>query len=120
MSAPKKRLFGTIACLSSGKYRARYTGPDGKKYSGPHPFFTTDDAGAWLRQEQKLIEFDEWQPPHLRYRTLSFALAAPEESSQILFTGPSSTVLKPAPGSPSVSAHTMAGFGLSLHWWSRV
>lgn len=69
MSAPKKRLFGTISRLSSGKYRARYTGPDGKKYSGPHPFFTKDDAGAWLRQEQKLIEFDEWQPPHLRYRT---------------------------------------------------
>ena len=68
MPAPKKRLFGTIARLSSGKYRARYTGPDGKKYSGPHPFFTKDDAGAWLRQEQKLIEFDEWQPPHLRYR----------------------------------------------------
>lgn len=69
MPAPKKRLFGTISRLSSGKYRARYTGPDGKKYSGPHPFFTKDDAGAWLRQEQKLIEFDEWQPPHLRYRT---------------------------------------------------
>ena len=69
MPAPKKRLFGTISRLSSGKYRARYTGPEGKKYSGPHPFFTKDDAGAWLRQEQKLIEFDEWQPPHLRYRT---------------------------------------------------
>ena len=69
MPAPKKRLFGTISRLSSGKYRARYTGPDGKKYSGPHPFFTKDDAGAWLRQEQKLIEFDEWRPPRLRYRS---------------------------------------------------
>lgn len=65
----KTRQFGTITKLPSGKYRARYTGPDGRKYSGPNTFYTNSDAHAWLRQEQKLIEFDQWEPPKLRYRS---------------------------------------------------
>ena len=69
MTPAKHRPFGTVAQLPSGKFRARYTGPDGRKYSAPTTFFTSGDAHAWLRQEQKLIEWNEWDPPKLRYRS---------------------------------------------------
>ena len=69
MTPQKHRPFGTVSQLPSGKFRACYTGPDGRKYSGPSTFFTSGDAHAWLRQEQKLIEWNEWEPPKLRYRS---------------------------------------------------
>lgn len=61
-----KRTFGSITRLPSGKYRARYTGPDGRRHKAPSTFFTLDDAGGWLRSEEKLIAFDEWTPPATR------------------------------------------------------
>lgn len=65
----KKRRFGLIDKLPSGKYRARYTGPDGVRHKAATTFFDEADAIAWLRSEQKLIEFDEWTPPAERNRT---------------------------------------------------
>ena len=61
-----RRAFGNITRLPSGKYRARYTGPDGQIHSAPSTFFDRDDAAAWLRNEQKLVEFNEWSPPKQR------------------------------------------------------
>lgn len=61
-----KRTFGSITRLPSGKYRARYTGPDGRRHKAPSTFFTLDDAGGWLRSEEKLIAFDEWTQPATR------------------------------------------------------
>lgn len=61
-----RRSFGNVTRLPSGKYRARYTGPDGQMYSAPSTFFDQDDAAAWIRSERKLIEFDEWSPPKQR------------------------------------------------------
>lgn len=40
--------FGTVRRLPSGQHQARYTGPDGNRYSAPVTFQTKDDAAAWL------------------------------------------------------------------------
>ncbi|MFP7366323.1 site-specific integrase [Corynebacterium callunae] len=64
--ARKKRSFGTVDQLPSGKWRARYTGPDGRPHKGPHTWFDEGDALSWIRDEQKLIEFNEWTPPATR------------------------------------------------------
>ena len=41
-----KRKFGSIEQLPSGKWRARYTGPDGAAHKAPITFFDSDDAAA--------------------------------------------------------------------------
>ncbi len=64
-----KRSFGEVSELPSGKFRARYTGPDGRRHKADTTFFEKDDATAWLRGEEKLIEFKEWTPPAERTRT---------------------------------------------------
>lgn len=64
-----RRSFGNITRLPSGKYRARYTGPDGAMHKAPATFYDRDDAAAWLRNERKLIEFGEWTSPTSRTRT---------------------------------------------------
>ena len=61
-----KRKFGSIEQLPSGKWRARYSGPDGSAHKAPTTFFDYDDAAAWLKGERKLIEFDSWSPPKQR------------------------------------------------------
>ena len=43
-----RRAFGTISRLPSGRFRARYTGPDGARYSAPATFDTRAQAEAWL------------------------------------------------------------------------
>ena len=44
----RRRAFGTISRLPSGRFRARYTGPDGARYSAPATFDTRAQAEAWL------------------------------------------------------------------------
>lgn len=65
----RPRKFGNIELLKSGKFRAMHQGPDGKRYRAPQTFFDEGDAAAWLRSEQKLIEYDEWTSPNARVQT---------------------------------------------------
>mgnify|MGYP002392898991 CR=1 FL=1 len=58
-----KRAFGEISKLPSGKYRARYTGPDLRRYSAPVTFVAKMDAEAWLVSEERLLSRGEWEPP---------------------------------------------------------
>lgn len=62
----RRRQFGNVELLKSGKYRANYRGPDGLRHRAPQTFFDSGDVSAWLRSEQKLIEYDEWTPPKSR------------------------------------------------------
>ena len=57
-----KRSFGEVSRLPSGRYRARYTGPDGRRHSAPHTFDTKADADAWLTLERATIVTDDWSP----------------------------------------------------------
>lgn len=49
--------------LPSERWQARYTGPDLRAYKGPRTWEAKDDAVAWLRAEERLIELDLWRPP---------------------------------------------------------
>ena len=58
-----KRAFGTIERLPSGRYRAKYRGPDGNRYAAPVTFDARVDAEAWLTDERRKISRGEWAPP---------------------------------------------------------
>jgi len=57
-----KRTFGTTNKLPSGRYRARYVGPDGERHSAPHTFDTKGDADTWLTLRRAEVLKDEWTP----------------------------------------------------------
>jgi integrase len=63
-----RRTFGTVAKLPSGRYRARYRGPDGQKHSAPTTFEDYDTAITWLRNERQKVEdpLVIWTPPRER------------------------------------------------------
>jgi integrase len=64
-----KRHFGNVRKLPSGKFQARYTGPDGHVYrartsmGGALTFTTKSDALAWLSLRESEIWRNEWLPP---------------------------------------------------------
>lgn len=54
--------FGSVDKLATG-YRARYFGPDGRRYKAPTLFITKRDARAWLSLRQAEIVAKAWMPP---------------------------------------------------------
>ncbi|MDI6910484.1 site-specific integrase [Nocardioides sp.] len=63
----RKRSFGSIRGLASGRYQARYTGPTGETVSAPMTFTARIDAEAWLAAERQRVEHPEtWRPPKIR------------------------------------------------------
>ncbi|AFC44590.1 phage integrase family protein [Mycobacterium intracellulare ATCC 13950] len=61
---PQKRgAFGTAHKLPSGRYRAMYRGPDGRRYTAPRTFLTEKDARGWLSLRQSEIIRKAWVPP---------------------------------------------------------
>jgi len=62
----KKRApgtFGAVETLPSGRHRARYRGPDGRRYTAPTLFLTQKDARGWLSLRQAEIIRGAWLPP---------------------------------------------------------
>ncbi|MEU0985907.1 tyrosine-type recombinase/integrase [Streptomyces sp. NPDC005953] len=59
----KRRTFGAVRKLPSGRYQARYPGPDGVMRPAPTTFATTRDADGWLAEKQTEIRRDEWVDP---------------------------------------------------------
>ena len=62
----KRRTFGQITRLPSGRYRARYTGPDTILHNAPSTFDTKQDAEAWLVDERRLVSAGTWSAPEAR------------------------------------------------------
>jgi hypothetical protein len=58
-----KGTFGSVEQLSGGHYRARYIGPDGRRYKAPTTFLTIKDARGWLAIQQADIIRKAWVPP---------------------------------------------------------
>lgn len=54
--------FGSVRKLPSGRFQARYTGPDGKTHRGPVTFTTKGDAATWLAMESARITEGRWRP----------------------------------------------------------
>jgi integrase len=66
--ATTKRVFGEISRLPSGRYRARYTGPDGNRHSAAVTFVAKIDAEGWLADQERLISRGDWRRPMARLR----------------------------------------------------
>ncbi len=59
----RQRQFGSIRRLPSGRWQARYRGPDGKLRSAESTFATKADANAWLSTQQTSVVTGDWRPP---------------------------------------------------------
>ena len=60
-----KRRFGRVRKLPSGRYQARYRGPDGIDRPAPYTFATKTDAERWLTRVEAEIIKDLWRDPSL-------------------------------------------------------
>ena len=61
--ATHKRAFGNIRALPSGRWQARYTGPDGRVYKAPSTFAAKIDAEGWVSDRRREIDRELWSPP---------------------------------------------------------
>ncbi|GFE15252.1 putative prophage phiRv2 integrase [Streptomyces glebosus] len=61
--AAKKRSFGRVRKLPSGRHQARYLGPDGIDRPAPHTFRTKKEADDWLADRQSEVRSRDWQDP---------------------------------------------------------
>jgi integrase len=76
--------FGSVDKLATG-YRARYYGPDGRRYKAPTLFLAKQDARAWLALRQSEIIRKAWTPPEAEQpiaRKLTLAAYAEQWMSQ--------------------------------------
>jgi integrase len=74
-----RRSFGIVDKQRSGNFRARYTGPDGKRHPAPHTFLTRGAADTWLAQQQAAIASGTWEPPEV---VKAKAVAAQKEAAR--------------------------------------
>lgn len=79
-----RNSFGNTRKLPSGRWQARYLGPDMVRHIGPVTFQTKGDAQAWLAEERRLISLQQWSPP--RERALKAADAETERRGRTLAT----------------------------------
>lgn len=56
----KKRGFGRLRALPSGRYQAAYIGPDGNLHKAPHTFPEEFQAEGWLADERRKIDLGTW------------------------------------------------------------
>jgi integrase len=63
MPGRKTRSFGTIRKLPSGRWQARYRGPDGLLRSAPHTFGSKADASKWLTLTEAELLGNRWTDP---------------------------------------------------------
>jgi integrase len=65
MSTPrrKRRGFGALRKLPSGRWQASYFGPDNRRHIAPTTFDTHGDAEKWLAAQQTDISRDGWHRP---------------------------------------------------------
>src|SRR5581483_6997805 len=62
-SKGRRRRFGAIRRLPSGRYQARYPGPDGVIRPADDTFGTKRDAEEWLTRKEAEILQDDWIDP---------------------------------------------------------
>jgi hypothetical protein len=61
----KREAFGSIRLLPSGKWQARYIGPDLIRHTGRFTFSTKQDARGWLAQRKAEIVSGVWKSSRL-------------------------------------------------------
>ena len=63
MPGRKSRTFGSLRQLPSGKWQARYRGPDSLLYTAPGTFPRKSDGARWLALTEAEILFGNWIDP---------------------------------------------------------
>ncbi|MET9565080.1 tyrosine-type recombinase/integrase [Streptomyces tauricus] len=58
-----RRQFGRVRKLPSGRFQARYAGPDGQLRPAPETFRTKRDADDWLADKQTELRRGDWHDP---------------------------------------------------------
>jgi integrase len=58
-----RRRFGRVRRLPSGRWQARYPGPDGVDRPAPETFATKTDANVWLTMKEAEIRTGDWLDP---------------------------------------------------------
>jgi integrase len=56
----KRRGFGRLRQLPSGRWQAAYVGPDGNVHKAPRTYAHDYDAEGWLSQERRKIDLGTW------------------------------------------------------------
>lgn len=69
----RRRQFGNVRALPSGKFQASYLGPDGQRHNAPTTFQTKGDANTWLSMQQSKIIEHRWKPAPPPTSTLTLA-----------------------------------------------
>jgi integrase len=59
----RRREFGTVRQLPSGRFQARYWAPDGSRRKAPETFDSKTDAQTWLTLTKADIERNHWVDP---------------------------------------------------------
>ncbi len=59
----RRRAFGYVRKLPSGRFQAMYTGPDGLRRTAPGTFTTKTDAAQWLTRVEMTIVEGRWRDP---------------------------------------------------------
>jgi hypothetical protein len=59
----KKRRFGRVRRLPSGRWQARFLGPDGIDRPAPQTFERKGQAERWLTQKEAEVLAGEWSDP---------------------------------------------------------
>ncbi|GAA3724558.1 tyrosine-type recombinase/integrase [Salinactinospora qingdaonensis] len=63
MPGKKNRSFGNVRQLASGRFQARYRGPDGRLRGAPTTFDTKKAAERWLTLKEAEIAQGDWFDP---------------------------------------------------------
>ena len=56
----KRRGFGRLRQLPSGRWQAAYIGPDTKLHTAPRTYANEHDAEGWLAAERRKIDLETW------------------------------------------------------------
>ena len=68
---PGRRRFGNLRKRPSGRWQARYLGPDGLMHAAPTTFATEREGEQWLTLIESEIIRGHWQAPEAGEVTLS-------------------------------------------------
>jgi hypothetical protein len=63
MSDKRRRRFGRVRQLPSGRWQARYPGPDCRLRAAPHTFERETDAEQWLAEVETDLRRGDWTDP---------------------------------------------------------
>ena len=69
----RRRRFGSVRKLPSGRFQARYRGPDGLMRTADKTFATQTDADRWLVKQEAEILDGNWQNPDVTVTFGDFA-----------------------------------------------